>query len=115
MLKIVNTNDYNRILSKPGERSYKNYVEVGVRSFIKGYLNELYGLRKTDFLNYQDIIDFVKGYEPTHNVKLSKQSISNLRNRRMIIKNVPRVKEVVGFAEYVKSKIEHFDLDLFFK
>lgn len=96
-------------------QSYKSYVEVGIRSFIKGYLNELYGLKKSDFQNYQEIVDFVRGYEPARNVKLSKQSISKLRNRRMIIKNVPRVKDVEEFAEYVKSKIKHFDLDLFFK
>jgi hypothetical protein len=115
LLKIVNTNDYNRILSKQGGKSYKNYVEVGVRSFIKGFLNGLYGLKKSDFSNYQDLIDFVKGYEPANNINLSKQGISNLRNRRTIIKNVPRIKEVLDFALYVKTKIPHFDLDSFFK
>jgi hypothetical protein len=111
----VNTNDYNRILSKPGGKSYKNNLEIGVRSFIKGILGELYGLKKSDFCNYQQIIDFIKEYEPANNLKLSKQSISNLRNRRMILKNVPRVPEVEGFALYVRTKMPHFDFDSFFK
>lgn len=115
LLKIVNTSDYNRILSKQGTKAYKNYVEVGVRSFIKGYLNNLYGLKKEDFKNYQDLIDFIKSYEPANNVNLSKQSISNLRNRRTILKNVPRIKEVQSFVDFVKTKIPHFDSDSFFK
>lgn len=117
LLSIVNTKDYSKILSKPGSQSYKRYIEVGVRSFIKGYLCEppLYGLKKSDFDCYQDIIDFVKGYEPAQCVKLSRQSISNLRNRRMIVKNVPRIKDIELFVDYVKTKINHFDPDLFFK
>lgn len=111
----MNVNDYNRILSKPGGKSYKNNLEIGVRSFIKGILCELYGLKKSDFSNYQKIIDFVKDYEPAKNLNLTKQSISNLRNRRMIIKNVPRVQDVEDFALYVRSKIPHFDFDSFFK
>lgn len=94
--------------------------------------------------NYADIIDFVEGYkkekeerekgiekemekvEGYKNVKvikkekemgykrLTKQSISNLKNRNMIFKTVPKTPETLAFVEYVKKTFEHFDVDKFF-
>jgi hypothetical protein len=117
VLKVVNLNDYNRILSKPGSSSYRRYVELGVRSFIKGYLLDepLYGLKKDDFKRYQDIVDFVKGYEPAKSLRVSQDSISKLRHRKMLIRNVPKIRETKEFANYVVGKIPHFNVNLFIK
>jgi hypothetical protein len=121
---MVNVKEYNKLTSKPSSKTHKSYVSVGVRSFIKGLLQQepMFGLKPNDFgteespfVNYQDIINFVYDYNPSIEIRLTKQSISNLRNRRSIVKNVPRIKETLDFANYVKSKISHFDIDSFLK
>ena len=60
---------------------------------------------------YADIIDFIKGYK--ENKKITKQSISNLKNRKLIFKSVPRTPETLDFVEYVKKTFENFDVDSF--
>ena len=44
--------------------SYKSYLEVGVRNFIKGYLAEFpcFGLKGSEFKRYNDLISFIYGF-----------------------------------------------------
>jgi hypothetical protein len=96
---------------------YRSYSEVGVRNFIKGYLSSppCFGLKGNEFKYYSDLISFVYCHYKTNEVKLSRQSISNLRSRQLILRPVPKTKENKSFAYYLKSKIEYFDVESFLK
>jgi hypothetical protein len=97
--------------------AYKTFLEVGIRNFIKGYFSLLpcFGLKGTEFKRYQDLIDFIYGFYQAKDVKLSKQSISQLKRRRLILRPVPKTKENLEFVEYVVSKLPYFDKTLFLK
>lgn len=70
--------------------------------------------QKIIFLIIDSIIKFIHGHEPAKVVKLTKSSISNLRNRETIPRAVPRTKENEAFIEYVQRHMK-FDGDLFFR
>jgi hypothetical protein len=59
------------------------------------------------------VIEFIKGFD--NKIKISKQSISNLKSRKMIFKTVPRSKETLKFIDYVKRKYKDFNDEEFFK
>jgi len=61
---------------------------------------------------YDKIIEFVKTFDPKY--KISKSSLSNLKNRKLVNKQVPKNDDTVLFVEYVKSKYPNFDEKLFF-
>ena len=65
------------------------------------------------FEDYSSLIYFVKNYK--HDFKISKSSISNLKNRNNLVKSVPRTIETMAFIEYVKMKFPEFDSEAFFK
>jgi hypothetical protein len=96
---------------------YKSYLEVGVRNFIKGYLSEepCFGLKGSEFKRYNDLMSFIYGFDQAKDIKLSKQSVSNLKRRKLIFRPVPRTKENLEFMEYVVSKLPYFDKDSFLK
>jgi hypothetical protein len=115
--KIQISNLYNRNTSKRSGNVYKQYLEIAVKNFIKGYLNKepLFGLKGNEFKNYIELLEFIKGYEPAKHIKLTSQSISNLKHRKMIFKPVVKRKETLDFIEYVKTKIKVFNENDFFK
>lgn len=96
---------------------YKTALEVGVRSFIKGYLAETpcFGLTGKEFNGYSEIINFISEFDKAKVVKLSRQSISNLKARQAIIRSVPRTRETKAFAAYIKRQLPHFCVGLFLK
>lgn len=100
-------------------KSYKSYIETSVRGFVKACLsenvNKRYGIPIDWFSSYKSIIDFIHGYEPAREVKLSYSSMSNLKYRNTISRTVPRTTENEGFIAYVKDNIVDFKTDLFFK
>lgn len=101
-------------------KAYKSYIETGVRGFIKACLASdpryRYGIPMNYFRSYKSIIDFVYGHQlARQDVKLSRQSISNLKNRVTITRAVPRTPENESFVEYIKKHIETFDSDGFFR
>jgi hypothetical protein len=108
---------YQRNSSKSKNTSYKSYLNIAIRNFIKGYLAKepRFGLKGTEIKSYKDIMSFISGFEPAKDVKLSKQSISNLKHRRMVFKPVIKTKDTLTFANFVKEKIPDFSLELFFK
>jgi len=97
--------------------SYKNYLEIGVRNLIKGYfaIEPCFGFKGTEFKRYNDIISFIFGFDQSKDIQISKQSISNLKNRQIIIRPVPKTRENIEFATYIKSKFPHFDVSSFLK
>jgi hypothetical protein len=115
--KIQRTSIYNKNTSKSSRNVYKNYLELVVKNFIKGYLNKepLFGLQGNEFKNYRELQDFIHAYEPLKHILISSQSISNLKHRKMIFKPVIKRKETLDFIEYVKTKIKSFNENEFFK
>ena len=105
---------YNKIDSNRSRSGYKTYLEMGVRNFIKGYVAKepLFGLRGDEFKSYSELITFISDFKSTKcvNVKLrlSKQSISNLKMRKVLGRPTPRTPENLEFVEYLKEKIPHF-------
>lgn len=121
---LVNTPKFDAVLNYKGydqqpSKSYKSYIETGVRGFIKACLseNELkrYGIPIGFFKNYKSIIDFIYGHEPSREVKLSVNNISKLKGRVTISRAVPRTIENESFVEYVKTHINTFNTDRFFR
>lgn len=106
--KIHKQSLYNKNTSISSGNKYKNYTDLAVRNFIKGLLSnpQKYNL-SAEVSSYSEIIDFVKGFDDK--IKVSKDSISKLKNRKMIFKTVPRTKETLEFVKYVKEKYKTFD------
>ena len=110
--KLHKNKIYNRETSQLSGNIYKNYTDLAVRNFVKGLVSEPKMFNLDDRLKtYADIIDFIKGYKD--NKRITKQSISNLKNRKLIFKSVPRTPETLDFVEYVKKTFENFDVDSF--
>jgi len=111
--KFHNQSIYSKGTSSSSGNQYKNYVDLAVRNFIKGLLSDpqKYNLN-TEINSYSELIEFVKGFDDK--IKISKHSISKLKNRKMIFKTVPRTKETMKFVVYVKEKFPEFDEDRFF-
>lgn len=109
--KMLRGKEYNRNLSRKLEnKNYKTIIETAVRTFIKGLLAEepMFGLDRTIMSRYSSIIKFVQDFEGLQKMPLSKSSISHLKNRRCIIKTVPRSTETIEFANYIKDKFPNF-------
>ena len=90
---------------------YRSFLEIAVRNFLKGYVAEkpLFGLLGNEFKCYKDLISFIYGYNQSSEVKVSKQSISNLKHRRIIIRPVPNTRENIEFTRYIKNNLPYFD------
>ena len=119
MTKLTSKKPYLRSTPSSGvNRSvYRTYLEVGVRNFIKGYLSRepCFGLRGTEFKGYRHLIEFIRGFYPTNEVKVSKSSVSHLKSRSLILRPVPLTAQNVEFVKYIRSKIPYFDEDSFLK
>lgn len=105
---------YNKHTSTLSGNKYKNYTDIAIRNFLKGLLSnpQQYNL-KTKVEKYSELIDFIKNYDS--NVKISKQSLSNLKNRPISFKPVPYNNETLKFVKYIKTKYKEFDEKEFFK
>ena len=83
--KFPLTIPFNKNNTNRAKTLYKTNIEVGVRNFIKAYysMNERFGLNGNEFRFASNLIDFIKGFEPAKNVKVSRNSISKLKNRNL--------------------------------
>lgn len=63
----------------------------------------------------KDIIGFINGDKSTKSIKITKHSISKLRNRKLFWRPVPRTNENLKFVAYIKDKFPDFRDDLFLK
>lgn len=108
--KPYNKNNHNK-----SDNTYKSSIAVGVRNFIKAYhsSNEKFGLRGNEFKYAKDLISFIYGAKPTKGVKISKHSISKIKNRKIIWKPVTPTIENIEFCDYIKHKLPYFNSDLF--
>jgi hypothetical protein len=113
--KLHKTRIYNKNLNSLSTNTIKKYEDLAIRNFIKVYFNfpKEYGLNGDEFSNYAAIINFVKEFKP--NYKISKSGISSLRNRKLIFRPTPRMKDTTSFVDYVKTKYPEFKANEFFE
>lgn len=120
------TSKYNKQNSTPSVKTtYKNYLEIGIRNFIKAYVSKepMFGLTGTEFKSSTDLISFItEFYSSKENyirgllkIKLSRQSIWNLKHRSLIWRPIPHTPENMAFTEYVKRRITYFQTADFIK
>lgn len=105
--------NYNKSTTKLTGKNYKSYIDLGIRNFIKGCLNDPPAYNLTKFKDYASLIEYIKSYKPDY--KISKSSISHLKNRKVAVKGVPKTPETLAFVEFVKLKNPSFDEATFFK
>lgn len=85
---------------------YKDFTDIAIRNFVKAILsNKVEGI---EFPDYKSLIDFVKDYKK--DFKISKSSISHLKNKPIIFKSLPMTDEVKAFYDYVKKIYPNFDI-----
>lgn len=103
---------------------YNNYLEIGVRNFIKGYVSRepMFGLTGTEFKTSTEIINFISEFDSTEakisgllKIKVSRQSIWNLRHRQLFFRPVPNTPENLAFSHYIKKRFPHFKESDFLK
>ena len=84
--KILKTRTYQKHSNIQWGNTYNKFIDLAIRNFIKAVLAcpPLFNL--TPFLNYQEIIDFIKEFD--HSIKISKQKISNLKSRKITSKEI---------------------------
>jgi hypothetical protein len=108
---------FNKNSSKSLSKSCKTVLDSAVRTFLKDIVSEesIYGLKghKSLFPTYNDIIKYVKEFNPS--VSVSKHSLSMMKGRKIIRKCVDKTPETLEFVKYVKIKFPCFKEDLFFK
>lgn len=115
--KFPITVPYNKTNSNRTGSVYKSSLEIGVRNFIKAVYssNESFGLTSYEFRYTRELISFIYGYESAKQIKLTLNSVSKLKNRKIIIKPVPRTRENLAFCKYIKEHFPKFNVDLFLK
>ena len=103
---------YNKNTSGLNSNIYKDYTDLAIRNFIKCLVTgeNLFNLDNR-LKTYSDIINFIKSYKPNKNI--TKQSISNLKNRKVPFKSIPLTSDTVDFANYIKRTFENFDIEGF--
>jgi hypothetical protein len=113
--KLPKMKQYSKFSGGITHNKYKNLIDLGIRNFLKGLLSTtpLFNLHKVDIGGYKEIINFIKGFDPT--TKLTPNSLAKLKGRDIKIKSVPRLKEVELFVQYVKTKYPQFNDALFWR
>jgi len=108
---------FHKNTSKTKSPKYKSFLDVAVRNFIKGYLSKqpCFGLKGDEFKSYKDLMKFIYGNVSAKDIKLTKQSISNLKHRKIIFRPVLKTKETMEFTKYLKDNIPYFKEELFLK
>jgi hypothetical protein len=118
MSKRNRVKEYNSITSLPLQKvsitSGKNYKSLAIRQFIKLLYsdNETYMNLRSSFKNYNELVNFIKSYD--NSIKITKQSISNLLNRKVIHKQILKNEDTLSFISYVKTRFPDFKDDQFF-
>jgi hypothetical protein len=115
MSKLPKLKQYSKFSGSISDNKYKNMVDIGIRNFIKGLLTTtpLFNLHQGDIGGYQEIIDFVKGFDSS--TKLTPNSLAKLKGRDISVKSIPRLKEIELFVNYIKTTYPQFNENLFFR
>lgn len=115
--KFPNTLPFNKYNANRNKSLYKSKVEVAVRNFVKAYYstNEKFGLFGNEFRYVKDMISFIYDCKSTQGIRISQQSISNLKGRQLIWRPVMDSNETREFVQHIKLRFPYFNDDLFFK
>ena len=110
MSKMTHTYPFNKTTSRRISSTYTTYLEVGVHNLIKGYyaVESCFGLLGTEFKRVNNLISFINGFKPAKDLKISKNSASNFKHRRTMLRPVPNTKENRAFALYIKTHFIHY-------
>lgn len=110
--------DYNSLTSHVSPllkiSTGRKHTSLAVVHFVKMLLSDkpqFSGMMGV-FTNYNDIVNYIHAFD--NSVKISKQSISNLRNRKIIQKQIPKNEDTLRFVEYIKIKFPDFREEFFF-
>jgi len=107
--KLPNTIVYSEYTPSMGT-SYKSINDMIVRNFIKALLNNKLNLDSGYFNDYNEIINYIHGYDP--NYKINANYIAQLKRRGNFV-IIPKTKESDEFSTYVKETFPLFDYDNF--
>lgn len=110
--KLPKTTFYAKNMSSSKSLVYKSKIDVAVRNFIKALFKNELNLNCNAFNCYSDIITYLKDFDK--GISITENSISQLKRRGDFIK-VPKTKETILFAEYIKIKFTLFNDTEFFK
>jgi hypothetical protein len=94
---------------------YSNYLELGVRNFVKFLLADKLNLNyKDNFSSYKELVDYIKLYD--NNININERIIIKYKqdSKFKIPRLVPRITEVTKFIDYIKLKFPNFDDKNFF-
>jgi hypothetical protein len=94
---------------------YSNYLELGVRNFVKFLLADKLNLNYNDnFNSYKELVDYIKLYD--NNINISERIIIRYKqdSKFKIPRLVPRITEVTKFIDYIKLKFPNFEDKNFF-
>lgn len=98
---------------------YISYLELAIRNFLVGLMNNQYNLDYSSFHSYKEIVNYIHNYNDTSeskSFKISPNMLSKLKRKKINIKkSVPKTIETIEFVDYVKVKFPRFDEDSFFK
>jgi hypothetical protein len=109
--KMQWTNLYNKNTTMKKGSVYKNQLDIAVRNFIKGYFSPtpLFSLKGTEFKNHKELLQFIQNFPDASSLKISVNSISKLKNRKLFLRPVPKSLEVLEFVKYINSILPHFN------
>lgn len=91
--------------------SHRDFTDAAIRLFIKGVLYNKFP--NVEFESYNSLIQYIKEYNK--DFKISKQSLSNLKNRPLLWIPVPKTKETERFVRYIQIKFPLFESSLIYK
>jgi hypothetical protein len=113
--KFPITLPFNKLAANKTHSAYKTKIGIAVRTLIRGYYSktETFGLKGTEFMRAKDVISFISGTRSTNDKLPTPQSISNLKNRNLVLRPVPRSDATERFAHLVKAEYPYFRDDLF--
>jgi len=94
------------------------YTKLAYIKLIKILINKNYNEKIINKnFTYKEIINLIIEYYFINNLekpKLSIQSISNIKNRKLKLKPIERNKYTEDFVLFIKNKFNEFNIDLFF-
>ena len=114
--KLTKVKQYSRFSNTTNNSNrYLKTEDLAITNFVKGLLAEppMFKLHRCGLESYQDIVNYIKAFNPEKNVSLN--SIALLKRRSLKWRSVPRLKQTEEFIKYIKIKFKDFDEDSFFR
>jgi hypothetical protein len=114
--KIPKLKQYSRFSNFESKVTRYNKTEdLAIINFVKGLVSEppMFNLHRVGLEKNKNIINLLKEYNPS--IKLTEESISNLKRRSIKLKSVPRIKQTEDFVTFIAKKFKEFDKESFYR